>query len=65
MLDIYKSPKKFKFTLKDDYKFNYKVIINIIYLDSKPVLQIVDFLILFQAIKFLKDISIKTIWDTL
>ena len=36
------------------------VIINIIYLDGKLVLQVVDFLILFQATKFLKDISAKT-----
>ena len=55
-----KSPSRFKFILKDNYKFNYTVIINIIYLDSKPVLYIVDSLILFQAAKFLKDISTKT-----
>ena len=29
---------RFKFTLKDNYKFNYIVIIDVIYLDSKPVL---------------------------
>jgi hypothetical protein len=51
---------RFKFTLKDNYEFNYIVIINVIYLDSKLVLQVVDFLILFQATKFLKDISAKT-----
>jgi hypothetical protein len=55
-----KSLNRFKFALKDNYKFNYIVIINVIYLDSKPVLQIVDSLILFQATKFLKDISTKT-----
>ena len=33
-----KSLSKFKFTLKDDYEFNYTVIINIIYLDSKLIL---------------------------
>ena len=55
-----KLPSRFKFTLKDDYKFNYTVIINIIYLDGKLVLQVVDSLILFQAAKFLKDISVKT-----
>ena len=49
-----------KFTLKNNYKFNYTVIINVIYLDGKPVLQVVDSLILFQAAKFLKDISAKT-----
>ena len=55
-----KLPGRFKFTLKDDYEFNYTVIINVMYLDSKPVLQVVDFLILFQATKFLKDMSAKT-----
>ena len=56
---------RFKFTLKHNYKFNYIVIINIIYLDSKPVLQVIDSLILFQATKFLKDISAKTAYNTL
>ena len=51
---------RFKFTLKDNYKFNYIVIIDIIYLDGKPVLQVVDSLTSFQATKFLKDISAKT-----
>ena len=60
-----KLPSRFKFTLKDDYKFNYTVIINVMYLDGKPVLQIVDSLILFQAAKFLKDMSVKTTWDIL
>ena len=55
-----KLPNRFKFTLKDNYKFNYTVIINVIYLDGKPVLQVVDFLILFQTAKFLKDMSAKT-----
>ena len=36
------------------------VIIDVIYLDGKPVLQVVDSLILFQAAKFLKDMSAKT-----
>ena len=60
-----KLPSRFKFTLKDNYEFNYTVIIDVIYLDGKPVLQVVDSLILFQAAKFLKDISTKTAWDTL
>ena len=29
---------RFKFILKDDYKFNYLVIINVIYLNGKPIL---------------------------
>ena len=47
-------------SLKNDYKFNYIVIINIIYLDGKLVPQVVNSLTLFQAVKFLKDISTKT-----
>jgi hypothetical protein len=37
-----KSSGRFKFTLKDNYKFNYSIIIDVIYLDRKPVLQAVD-----------------------
>jgi hypothetical protein len=50
-----KSPGRFKFTLKDDYEFNYSIIINVMYLDGKPVLQAVDSATAFQAARFLKD----------
>ena len=52
-----KSLGRFKFTLKDNYKFNYLVIINIIYLNGKPILQVVDSVTIFKAARFLKDIS--------
>jgi hypothetical protein len=55
-----KAPGRFKFTLKDDREFNWCIVINIIYLDSKPVLYVVDKATTFQAAKFLKDISAKT-----
>jgi hypothetical protein len=42
-----KLPSRFKFTLKDNYEFNYTVIMDIMYLDGKLVLQVVDSLILF------------------
>ena len=51
-----KSLGRFKFILKDNYKFNYLVIINIMYLNRKPVLQVIDFITVFKAAKFLKDI---------
>jgi hypothetical protein len=60
-----KSPGRFKFTLKDDYEFNYSVIIDVLYLESKPVLQAVDSATAFQAARFLKDMSARTTWDTL
>jgi hypothetical protein len=36
------APQHFKFILTNDREFNYKIIIDIMYLDSKPVLHIVD-----------------------
>ena len=60
-----KAPGRFKFNLKDDYNFNFEVIINVIYLNGKPVLQIVDTATSFQAARFLKDMSAKNAWDTL
>jgi len=59
-----KSPGRFKFTLKDDYNFNYSVLIDVLYLDGKPVLQAVDEATAFNAARFLKDMSAKTTWDT-
>jgi hypothetical protein len=52
-----KSPERFKFTLKDDYEFNYSVVIDILYLEGKPVLQVIDLAISFGAARFLKDMS--------
>jgi hypothetical protein len=60
-----KSPGRFKFTLKDNYNFNYSVLIDVLYLNGKPVLQAVDEAIAFNAARFLKDMSAKTIWDTI
>ncbi|KAK1990774.1 hypothetical protein LX36DRAFT_591973, partial [Colletotrichum falcatum] len=45
--------RRFKFTLYNNYNFNYKVFINIIYLDSnKLVLYIIDSVTTFNTIKF-------------
>jgi hypothetical protein len=60
-----KSPGRFKFTLRDDYNFNFEVIIDVMYLDGKPVLQVVDAATSFQAARFLKDMSAKNAWETL
>ena len=51
---------RFKFTLKDDHEFNYLVIINVMYLNGKPVLQVVDSTTVFEAARFLKDMSART-----
>jgi transposase InsO family protein len=60
------SPARFKFTLRDDYEFNYEVMIDIMYLEGNlPVLHVVDTATAFNAAKFLKDISTRQVWDTL
>jgi hypothetical protein len=56
-----KSLKRFKFTLRDDYNFNFEIIIDIIYLDNKLILQIIDAAISFQTARFLKDMSVKNV----
>ena len=60
-----KSLGRFKFTLKDDYEFNYSVYVDIMYLDGKPVLQVVDLVTSFKAARFLKDMLAHTAQDTL
>jgi hypothetical protein len=54
-----KSLGRFKFTLKNDYNFNFEIIIDVMYLDGKPILQIIDAAISFQAVRFFKDMSAK------
>jgi hypothetical protein len=60
-----KSPGRFKFSLKDDYEFNFLIIIDVIYLDRKLVFYIIDSFISFQAAGFLKDMLARTTWDIL
>jgi hypothetical protein len=60
-----KSPSRFKFSLKDNYEFNYSVVIDVMYLDGKLVLHVIDVFMSFQAASFLKDISARNTWDIL
>jgi hypothetical protein len=46
-------PTRFKFTLHEDTIFNYEVILDIFYLESKPVLHVVDATTTFTAARFL------------
>lgn len=60
-----KSPGRFRFTIKDDHEFNYSVIIDILFLDGKPVLHVVDSATAFQGARFLPNVSAKTTWEAL
>jgi IS30 family transposase len=51
--------------LKDDVDFNYSIIVDIFYIDGKPVLHIVDEGTRYQAGGWLRDISAKHTWDTI
>jgi hypothetical protein len=51
-----KSSSRFKFSLKDNYEFNYSIVIDIMYLNSKLILYVIDVFIFFQAASFLKNI---------
>ncbi|KAI0997174.1 hypothetical protein K3495_g11012 [Podosphaera aphanis] len=60
------APQRFKFKIKDDFNFNFAIIIDIMYLDGKtPVLHVVDKATRYQAAQFLKDVSAQTLWETL
>jgi hypothetical protein len=56
-----KSPSRFKFSLKNNYEFNYSVVIDIMYLDSKLILYVINIFISFQAASFLKNILARNI----
>ena len=60
-----KSPGRFSFTLKNDIDFNFNIIVDILYIDGKLVLYIVDESTRFQAGRWLKDISAQHVWDQL
>lgn len=56
-----KNLSRVKFTIKDDTEFNYMIIIDIFYIEGKPIVHVLDLATGFQAAKFLKDISTKTV----
>uniref|UniRef100_L7JQT6 Integrase catalytic domain-containing protein n=1 Tax=Pyricularia oryzae (strain P131) TaxID=1143193 RepID=L7JQT6_PYRO1 len=60
-----KAPQRFKFALKEDIDFNYEVIIDVVYLDGRPVLHAIDASTSYQAARFLTDMSAKETWEAL
>jgi hypothetical protein len=59
------APGRFKFNLRDDVEFNHSIIADIFYIQSKPVLHIVDEGTRYQAGRWLSNISAKHTWDAL
>jgi hypothetical protein len=65
-----KSSNRFSFTLKDDLEFNFNVIVNIFYLKiktdvNKSILHVVNETTRFQVERWLKDITVRHVWDQL
>ncbi|CAL3968214.1 unnamed protein product [Diplocarpon coronariae] len=51
--------RRFKISLKDEYEFNYSILINIIYINRDLVLYIINSAINYNARGFLKNITIN------
>ncbi|KAI1007325.1 hypothetical protein K3495_g906 [Podosphaera aphanis] len=60
------SPRIFKFSLRDnDCCFNQTIYVDVIFIESNPVLHVVDEATRFQAAQFLKGQTTQDIWDAL
>ena len=59
------APGRFKFKLRDDLDFNHEVLVDVMYLEGKPVLHIIDVATSFQAARFLQAMTAKATWDAL
>src|SRR6266516_285391 len=62
-----KSPGRFKFALREDQDsdFNHSIFVDIMYIDGKPILHVIDEATRFQAARWLQNISAKHTWDVL
>lgn len=61
-----KSPGRFKFTLKDEeIDFNHSIYIDIMHIDNRPVLHVIDEATRYQAARWLKEQTSKHIWNVL
>ncbi|KAF1828035.1 hypothetical protein BDW02DRAFT_584775, partial [Decorospora gaudefroyi] len=60
-----KAPGRFRFTIRDDINFNFRLIVNVMYIHQKPVLHAVDEATAFQAARFLLNLQANTTWNTL
>ena len=58
-----KAPIRFRFTLRDDVEFNSCVTGDIMYINGKPLLHVVDEATRYQAGRWLKDMSAKNLWE--
>ena len=60
-----KAPRRFRFTLREDVNFNHSIIADVMFIESSPMLHIVDEGTRYQAARWLKDMSAKHVWNML
>ena len=65
MPDAQQRPGRFKFTLRDDMEFNYQVLVDVMFINGKPILHVIDAATSFQAARFLRNMTAKEAWDAL
>jgi hypothetical protein len=58
-------PNRFRFTIRDNAEFNYRLIVDIMYINKKPVLHAINETTAFQAARFLQNLQARTAWDAL
>ena len=58
-------PRRFKFTIRDEKTFNPSIYIDVQYIDSKPILHVVDEATLYQAARWLDKVSAEEVWKAL
>ncbi|CRK29788.1 hypothetical protein BN1723_003653 [Verticillium longisporum] len=60
-----KSPQRFKFALRSDIDFNYEILVDIMHLDGKPVLHVIDASTGFQSATFIPNFTARATWEAL
>lgn len=58
-------PRRFKFTLRDDVTFNHTIYADILYIENKPILHVVDKATRFQAAAWLMTVNAESLWIAL
>jgi hypothetical protein len=58
-----RTPGCFRFTIRNDVNFNYWLMVDVMYINGKLVLYVVNEIILFQAARFLANMQARTIWN--
>lgn len=59
-------PRRFRLTIgSDDFRFNHVVAIDVMYINNRPVLHIVDEATHYQAARFLRNMTSGEVWKTI